>query len=260
LQPQDKETLASNVNIYDDMIFRQNQERVLKLIRRTKDYEKFRPLLVGAALGCLHSNSLAPSEASLDFFESEFPKWMPPAVAAQLFTDDHTISPSLRQLDHLWDWYNNRIAVDETAELAIRIQRSTRNIGREQTLFYPTKNFSALYSDDVAMGNKSSQFRTIQQGVLSDNNWQAPPKSLAKYSKVTQLLARYAVDTDNLPHFTAGIDPYFRFLFEARGIPVLTWSREMAGGYGSFLIFPMDISRSIERQDPFWERNPTPTC
>lgn len=260
LKPKELNEMATNVNIYDDMIFRQNQERVYRIIRQSKDYQKFRPMLVGAALGCFRMNTDAPAESALDFFETEFPKWIPASVAEKLFVDEHTISPSLRQLDNVWEWYRQRIDIDETAELATRIQRRTRNPGREQTLFYPSKNFSSLYDDDIALNNKYSQYRTIQTAALSDNTYQAPPKSLAKYSKVTQLLARYAVDTDSNPHFTAGIDPYFRFIFEARGIPVVTWSREMSAGYGTLLVFPTEASATAESYDPFWQRNSRMDC
>jgi len=249
LQPASLEKLGENANIYDSFIVQFNNARVAQLIEQSKDYQKIRPLLVGMAQGCFAGNGEPlPAQGALDFFEQEFPKWIPSEVANRLFSDSHFMAQNLRSVDNIQQAEQNLAARNENAEQAIRMERSRRkNLGSEPALYFPTHLFSALYKDDL------TEYREIKNLTLSDSSSAVPPKTLSNYSNPTKLLARYVLDTDSEPHMGLGIDPYLRFLFEARGLSILTWGKEMAGSHGPRQLIPVDLLQKNESDDPFWK-------
>jgi hypothetical protein len=236
LQPTDH--FASNVVELNDLTTELNRQRVAKLILATPDYTRFRPLIVGASLGCLDGTFNTPED--LKRFENNFSKWVSPEAARSIFNNDSSISAKYKNAQNLQKETENfeQEAIDQ--ELAARFQRSKQtdtDIGSKPAVFYPTSTTS-IYASPL-----SKEIFYNQQSV----------KSLNGFSEPTKLFARYTLDTQNQHQVGFGASALMRFLFEGRGISTLTWSRSMAGGYNTNLRLSIDDLKAQSADDPYWK-------
>lgn len=236
LQPTDH--FASRVVELNDLTTELNRVRVAKLILATPDYKRFRPLIIGAGLGCLDGNF--NNTEDLKRFEHDFAKWVPPTVASSIFNNDSSISAKYKNAENLQQETENfeQEAIDQ--ELAARFQRSKQtdaDIGAKPAIFYPTSTTS-LYANSLS----KDIFYNLQS-----------VKTLKGFSAPTKLFARYTLDTKTQHQVGFGASALMRFLFEGRGISTLTWSRSMAGGYNTDLRFSIDDLRAQSANDPYWK-------
>ena len=228
--------LVDNTIEFDGLTINLNRRRVAKLILETPDYKRFRPLIVGAGIGCL--DGTFDTSEDLKKFENDFSKWMPPAVARSLFRNDDSLSSKYKTVQNLQKAKDDFQKEMINQELAARFERSKQtDIGSKPAIFYPTSS-TYLYVNSLS---KRDLFNRMSITTL---NGFSPP---------IQLYARYATDTSNQHQVGNGISPLLRFLFEGRGISTLSWSRSMAGGYNTVLDFPIDDLKELTANDPFWK-------
>jgi len=231
----------------DGLVLEANQRRTFKIMQSSQDYKKFRPLIVGALLRCL-TDVPWPVRSDLEKFNKEFPNWMPPEVATKIFKNVDFIQQEYRSTTAFrkaqLKFYETEFAEEKKSRIVRdSIQREEQNPFEKTAYFYPGRNFDALGSDELEKTKKE---------FLGGPSLEPFADTVSDLSPVTQLYGRYALDTNLRSEMGHMPPPLVRFLFEARGISTITWSKDLAGGYGTTNLLTASYLRRLETNDPFW--------
>lgn len=201
---------APELAVFDFLLATLNDRRVAKVIRQTDQYEKFKYAIIGS-LACFDIEChMAENDSTINGCESNFNGWIPEAVTQSMMNTDFILFQSLKNGDIL---SHARAAYQESAQYLKYV------LARQPSII---EKLDKGENPDIE----------IYRGPLnpSDGDY-ALENRMTKLSRKLvgpRTLDIYKADTEMRAVRQEGFNPFFRYLFEARGIGVSDFSMDMA--------------------------------